>query len=310
MACFGFFEFLKLEEFKAGFTHEWAKLTAAKAAKQERTKERVKLQDLSEFGIDTAALAKLGIDEKAQERVCRAMVVHSHGLRTVFQEASSRASNSKAALQFLWRAFQAVLEQEEGGRGEVQEARSGGMTHHIQVRPEHDSPDGDAEEEDAHEEALPTALDVNSEHEARRIEEERRRRLKEEKREQESERRKNLGGVFALSADDFDKVYTDMPAVRLDLAEVNNELHAEVPAEETPEDALEVEAVFPSGPPLQIHFDDRGDWAIEEEYEFDVGARSFCVVRSSQAEQKQQKVQECQSLPSAKRQVFPWPCPY
>lgn len=84
-----------------------------------------------------------------------------------------------------------------------------------QVRPEHDSPDADGEEdeaaeEDAHEGALPTALDVNSEHEARRIEEERRQlqRLKEvqeKKRKQESERRKNLGGVFALSADDFDK---------------------------------------------------------------------------------------------------------
>ncbi|CAE7224212.1 unnamed protein product [Symbiodinium sp. CCMP2592] len=83
-----------------------------------------------------------------------------------------------------------------------------------QVRPEHDSPDADGEEDEAAEEdaiegALP-ALDVNSEHEARRIEEERRQlqRLKEvqeKKRKQESERRRNLGGVFALSADDFDK---------------------------------------------------------------------------------------------------------
>ena len=31
--------------------------------------------------------------------------------------------------------------------------------------------------------------------------------LQEKKRKQESERRKNLGGVFALSADDFDKAH-------------------------------------------------------------------------------------------------------
>lgn len=68
-------------------------------------------QGMSEFGIDTAALAKLGIDQKAQERVYRAMFVYSQGLHAVLQEASSRARNANEALLILWRAFQAVLEQ-------------------------------------------------------------------------------------------------------------------------------------------------------------------------------------------------------
>eukprot|EP00439_Symbiodinium_sp_Y106_P029921 s4593_g3.t1 len=96
-------------------------------------------QGMSEFGIDTAALAKLGIDQKAQERVHRAMFVYSQGLHAVLQEASSRARNSHEALLILWRAFQAVLEQ--AGHAAEEGTESIGAIVHQGQEDEKDLPD-------------------------------------------------------------------------------------------------------------------------------------------------------------------------
>lgn len=68
-------------------------------------------QGLAQFGIDSAALERLGLDHQAADRVYRAMFVYSQGMHTVLQEAVARSKNSTAALLVLWRAFQAVLEQ-------------------------------------------------------------------------------------------------------------------------------------------------------------------------------------------------------
>ncbi|CAJ1437961.1 unnamed protein product [Effrenium voratum] len=68
-------------------------------------------QGLAHFGIDNAALERLGLDHQAADRVYRAMFVYSQGLHAVLQEAVGRAKNSWTALLVLWRAFQAVLEQ-------------------------------------------------------------------------------------------------------------------------------------------------------------------------------------------------------
>eukprot|EP00928_Gymnodinium_smaydae_P042936 TRINITY_DN28869_c0_g1_i1.p1 TRINITY_DN28869_c0_g1~~TRINITY_DN28869_c0_g1_i1.p1 ORF type:complete len:1069 (-),score=203.19 TRINITY_DN28869_c0_g1_i1:281-3487(-) len=69
-----------------------------------------RLQGLSMFGIDAAALEKLGLDVQASERVYRAMYVYSQGLHAVLQEAIGKSKNSSQALLVLWRAFTAVLE--------------------------------------------------------------------------------------------------------------------------------------------------------------------------------------------------------
>ncbi|CAE7040132.1 unnamed protein product, partial [Symbiodinium natans] len=79
-------------------------------------------QGLAQFGIDNAALAKLGIDQQSADRVYRAMFVYSHGLHAVLQEAAGRTRNSNEALLVLWRAFQAVLEQ--AGHAEEQGSES------------------------------------------------------------------------------------------------------------------------------------------------------------------------------------------
>jgi len=68
-------------------------------------------QGLAQFGIDSAALERLGLDQQAADRVYRAMFVYSQGLHAVLQEAVGRAKNSSTALLVLWRAFQSVLEQ-------------------------------------------------------------------------------------------------------------------------------------------------------------------------------------------------------
>lgn len=78
-------------------------VVASAAAKQ--------AQGLAHFGIDNAALERLGLDHQAADRVYRAMFVYSQGLHAVLQEAVGRAKNSWSALLVLWRAFQAVLEQ-------------------------------------------------------------------------------------------------------------------------------------------------------------------------------------------------------
>eukprot|EP00930_Biecheleria_cincta_P077180 TRINITY_DN64453_c0_g1_i1.p1 TRINITY_DN64453_c0_g1~~TRINITY_DN64453_c0_g1_i1.p1 ORF type:complete len:1103 (-),score=258.18 TRINITY_DN64453_c0_g1_i1:122-3430(-) len=79
-------------------------------------------QGLAQFGIDNAALERLGLDQQAAERVYRAMFVYSQGMHAVLQEAVGRAKNSSTALLVLWRAFQSVLEQagqsDEHGNGE------------------------------------------------------------------------------------------------------------------------------------------------------------------------------------------------
>ena len=43
-------------------------------------------QGLAHFGIDSAALERLGLDHQAAERVYRAMFVYSQGLHAVLQE--------------------------------------------------------------------------------------------------------------------------------------------------------------------------------------------------------------------------------
>lgn len=68
------------------------------------------LQGLSQFGIDAAALERLGLDSQSAERVYRAMFVYSQGLHAVLQEAVGKAKSSSAALLVLWRAFMAVME--------------------------------------------------------------------------------------------------------------------------------------------------------------------------------------------------------
>jgi len=68
------------------------------------------MQGLSQFGIDAAALEKLGLDAKSAERVYRAMFVYSQGLHAVLQEAVGKAKSAPQALLVLWRAFTAVLE--------------------------------------------------------------------------------------------------------------------------------------------------------------------------------------------------------
>lgn len=78
-------------------------VVASAAAKQ--------AQGLAAFGIDNAALERLGLDQQAAERVYRAMFVYSQGMHAVLQEAVGRAKNSSTALLVLWRAFQSVLEQ-------------------------------------------------------------------------------------------------------------------------------------------------------------------------------------------------------
>lgn len=83
-------------------------VVASAAAKQ--------AQGLAHFGIDHAALERLGLDHQAADRVYRAMFVYSQGLHAVLQEAVGRAKNSWSALLVLWRAFQAVLEQ--AGQGD------------------------------------------------------------------------------------------------------------------------------------------------------------------------------------------------
>mmetsp|Transcript_62332 Transcript_62332/g.148819 ORF Transcript_62332/g.148819 Transcript_62332/m.148819 type:complete len:986 (-) Transcript_62332:92-3049(-) len=67
-------------------------------------------QGLSHFGIDVAALEKLGLDTATSERVYRAMFVYSQGLHAVLHEAAGRCKSSSQALLVLWRAFTAVLE--------------------------------------------------------------------------------------------------------------------------------------------------------------------------------------------------------
>jgi len=91
-----------------------SKSAASTAAKQ--------MQGLSEFGIDSAALERLGLNQEASKRVYRAMFVYSQGLHAVLQEAVGRSKNASQALLVLWRAFTAVLE--HAGQSEQQGADS------------------------------------------------------------------------------------------------------------------------------------------------------------------------------------------
>lgn len=79
-------------------------------------------QGLTHFGVDAAALEKLGLDAKSSERVYRAMFVYSQGLHAVLQEAVGRSKNASQALLVLWRAFTAVLE--HAGQSEQDGAES------------------------------------------------------------------------------------------------------------------------------------------------------------------------------------------
>lgn len=91
----------------------WLNHTLAQAGKPEgaiSSTAAKQMQGLSQFGIDNAALEKLGLDATSAERVYRAMFVYSQGLHAVLQEAVGRAKSSSAALLVLWRAFTAVLE--------------------------------------------------------------------------------------------------------------------------------------------------------------------------------------------------------
>mmetsp|Transcript_19003 Transcript_19003/g.53146 ORF Transcript_19003/g.53146 Transcript_19003/m.53146 type:complete len:1099 (+) Transcript_19003:62-3358(+) len=91
----------------------WLNHTLAQAGKPDgaiSSTAAKQMQGLSQFGIDNAALEKLGLDSESAERVYRAMFVYSQGLHAVLQEAVGRAKSSSAALLVLWRAFTAVLE--------------------------------------------------------------------------------------------------------------------------------------------------------------------------------------------------------
>eukprot|EP00927_Polykrikos_kofoidii_P043586 TRINITY_DN37664_c0_g1_i1.p1 TRINITY_DN37664_c0_g1~~TRINITY_DN37664_c0_g1_i1.p1 ORF type:complete len:1117 (+),score=251.02 TRINITY_DN37664_c0_g1_i1:330-3680(+) len=79
-------------------------------------------QGLSQFGVDAAALEKLGLDTQSAERVYRAMFVYSQGLHAVLQEAVGRSKDASQALLVLWRAFTAVLE--HAGQSEQHGAES------------------------------------------------------------------------------------------------------------------------------------------------------------------------------------------
>jgi len=81
-----------------------------------------RMQGLSQFGIDAAALERLGLDSKSAERVYRAMFVYSQGLHAVLQEAVGKSKSSSQALLVLWRAFTTVLE--HAGQSEEQGAES------------------------------------------------------------------------------------------------------------------------------------------------------------------------------------------
>eukprot|EP00929_Paragymnodinium_shiwhaense_P113657 TRINITY_DN81953_c0_g1_i1.p1 TRINITY_DN81953_c0_g1~~TRINITY_DN81953_c0_g1_i1.p1 ORF type:complete len:1108 (+),score=400.14 TRINITY_DN81953_c0_g1_i1:151-3474(+) len=97
-----------------------ANAAAVSASAASTTAKQV--QGLSQFGVDAAALERLGLDSHASERVYRAMFVYSQGLHAVLQEAVGKSKNASQALLVLWRAFTAVLE--HAGQSEQHGAES------------------------------------------------------------------------------------------------------------------------------------------------------------------------------------------